>query len=148
MNTIKIILLIAISVVFLESCSTMSSPDNYYYITKKTSMDEFQKKHDRLIKDKSTVTVSGIDYQLCYVQMLTYMESSSSTSSTAGSSFGSSREYTQTSTKSVADFYIFVFKDNIYYYSGYIYELLRSSDENLKNIGIEAYSKKIEGEIE
>ena len=37
--------------------------------------------------------------------------------------------------------YIFVFQDSKYLFSGYLYELLRHPNENIKSVGLELFSK-------
>ena len=140
MKIIKIILLILIPLIIISCKSTTSDPNIFYKLTKKMDQKEFQKKYKDYIIDSTIVEIESKEYKVFYAEMTTLKEVTS-TSSTSYSFSGTPITTSISSTYSHNNKYIFIFEENKYFYSGFLYEFQRHQNDIIKKIGIALLEK-------
>ncbi len=146
MKIMKTILLALSATLVLISCRTLSCPDDFISVTKKTSQDEFKAKFESKIVGTPTVEIKDESYHLYCFKMLTFEETYTSTSTNSFPTMGGygSNSHTHTRSATFDDYYIFIFNDSKLLTSGFIYELMRNQDETIKKVGIAAYDQFIQ----
>lgn len=127
MRTIKLLLSLIISGVIVTGCS-FGSPVIVDMITKNTSFEDFNKDYSAL-GFSSVIHTNSADYTVFFIAVLT-------TSDRQDHSYvDGNKTKTKTTIISHSDGYFFVFHNNYYIYSGFLYEFLNSNDPAIKEIG-------------
>lgn len=107
------------------SCSSLPSYQiDYDTITKKTTIQEFTEQYEKSIEATFPVKLNSNEYTVYSIEMITTKIQAQSTTN----KFGKIR-YSNNA-------YFFIFNDNHYFHSGYLYELLNNNDDEIKNIGL------------
>lgn len=133
----KTMIVFLLSALFLNSCSTKNFKCSKFYddISKSTSNEYFVQKYKDRIDSTINLTVENELYTLHILNIGTSGVSYRTTYRDDGG-MGSSKSYEYHSNE-VTSTFIFAFKNNQYYYSGFIYEFKRNTDRNINNLGCE-----------
>ncbi len=125
------------ALIILCSCSTIIQYDDFYKVSKKTTSTEFLSNHEDNVKETFELTVNNEKYTIYLVNISTLMVSSETTT-TQRSASGTTHTHT-THNKNHSNPYCFAFKNNHYFYSGFIFEYLRNTESGTKALGEEIY---------
>ncbi len=144
----KILLLSsALALIILSSCSITTiliDYNKFYKVSKKTTQTEFLKEHEDNVENTFELTVNNEKYTVCLVEIVTLIESYT-TSRTENTATGTTR-IRDTQNKKDNNPYCFVFKNNHFFFSGFIFEFRRNTDSGIQVLGNEIsdylYSEK------
>ena len=129
MKTIKLILSLIISGFIVTACGIeYPMVASFDMTTKKTSIEDFSKPYPTLGLP-SVIQANSTDYKVYSIEVLT------GSSEVSYSYMDGNKTKTSTTLVSQLDKYFFVFHNNYYIYSGFLYEFLNSNDQNIKGIG-------------
>ena len=129
MKTIKLILSLIILGFAVTGCGVeYPMLASYDMATKKISIEDFSKLNPALGLP-SVIQANSTDYKVYLIEVLT------SSSQVDYSYMDGNKTKTRTTHAAQLDNYFFVFHNNYYIYSGFLYEFLTSNDQNIKGIG-------------
>lgn len=136
----------SIALIVLSSCANLCDYDVFYKVSKKTTSTEFLNSYEPKVKETFELTVNNEKYTIYLVNISTLMVSReiAETKRTEIKTHGQGDYVTyetkyHTQNKNHSNPYCFAFKNNHYFYSGFIFEYLRNTESGTKALGEEIY---------
>lgn len=137
-----------IALIILSSCSitpNLIDYNKFYKVSKKTTQTEFLKEHDDNVENTFELTINNEKHTVYLVNIVTLIDSYTITTRTENTATGTTR-IRDTYSKRDNNPYCFVFKNNHFFFSGFIFEFRRNTDSGIQVLGNEIsdhlYSKK------
>jgi len=127
MNFKLILLMCSIYMILFSGCFSTSDFDDFYKVSKKTSQNDFVEKYDNKIQDTLVLTVNNEIYTIYFVDI----------------KLASNQRYGNLHPNENFNFYCFAFKNNHFFYSGYLFEFMRNIDSNIRIVGNEIYDNLV-----
>jgi hypothetical protein len=140
---IKLIIFILMFSSLLVAKTQLSHLNEFNNISKNTSINEFRMNFDKKFADTLEISSEGQTYKIFVLNMLSGIKTElyGNNSSSPGSRWEHSQSFLTTE-------YYFIFKDNKFFYCGYLYEYLRNANKEIKNIGLSILKINKEAGIE
>ena len=129
-----------IPLALLISCGTsISYPDVFYKISKDISQSDFQNNYQSYIDDTMTINIENYSYKIFYAKMETFKHESITIEWKEVQKHDGQIKQVPVGKHEIITFtdkYIFIFLNNNYFYSGFLYELLRHKNQQIREIGL------------
>lgn len=146
----KLLLSFGMALIVLCSCANLCDYNDFYRVSKKTTQTEFLSTHEENIKETFELIVNNEKYTVYMVNIITLMVSREiaepkkseylypKDGTPAGRTLYDRPKYYMKN-KGSSNKYCFAFKNNHYFYSGFLFEYLRNTDSSTKALGEEIY---------